>query len=60
MDEKEIFKKQWLDFCRYVKDFATMDSYTNNQEYNYGRYEIMHNWIIDLFNPGRINEGFKC
>lgn len=50
MDEKERLKKQWLDFCRYVKDFAVRDSNTNDEKYNNGRYAIVHSWTIDLFN----------
>lgn len=49
--EKERLKKQWLDFCRYIKDFAARDSNTNDEKYNNGRYSILHGWTIDLFNP---------
>lgn len=44
-------KKQWFEFCKYVKEFAIRDSDTNDEEYNYGRYEIMNATKINFFDP---------
>ncbi len=48
---KEILEKQWSDFRQHVKNFAVNDSNTNDEEYNYGRYEIINNWNFSLFDP---------
>lgn len=48
---KEILEKQWSDFRQYVKDFSIKDSNTNDEEYNYGRYQIINNWNFSLFDP---------
>lgn len=48
---KEILEKQWLDFRQYVKDFAVKDSNTNDEEYNYGRHQIINCWNFSLFDP---------
>lgn len=48
---KEILEKQWSDFRQYVKDFAIKDSNTNDEEYNYGRYQIINSWNFSLFDP---------
>lgn len=48
---KEILKKQWSDYRKYVKDFAKNDLNTNDEEYNYGRYQIINNWDFSLFDP---------
>lgn len=48
---KAILEKQWYEFCKYVKDFALQDSYTNDEDYNMGRYEILNRLNIDFFDP---------
>ena len=48
---KEVMNKQWDEFCKKVKDFASRDSDTNDEDYNMGRYEIMRNHRIDFFDP---------
>lgn len=48
---KEILEKQWSDFYKYVKDFAENDSNTNDEEYNYGRYQIINSSHFSLFDP---------
>lgn len=48
---KEILEKQWSDFRQYVKDFALKDSNTNDEEYNYGRYQVINSWNFSLFDP---------
>lgn len=48
---KEILEKQWSDFRQFVKDFAMKDSNTNDEEYNYGRYQIINSWNFSLFDP---------
>lgn len=48
---KEILEKQWSDFRQYVKDFALRDSNTNDEEYNYGRHQIINSWNFNLLDP---------
>ena len=48
---KEILEKQWSDFYKYIKDFAENDSNTNDEEYNYGRYQIVNSYHFSLFDP---------
>lgn len=51
IEVKNVLGKQWSDLCRYTKEFAINDTDTNDEEYNYGRYKIVHNWRINFLDP---------
>lgn len=56
---KEILNKQWDEFCEMVKEFAAKDSDSNDEDYNYGRHEILRSRRIDFSDPD-VNYYCEC
>lgn len=45
---KEILKRQWDEYHKLVLYFALKDVDTNDEDYNYGRHEIVSNERFSL------------
>ena len=49
---KKFLERQLPEFSKYVKEFVIKNLDTNDEEYNFGRYEIMNNRNVDFFCSG--------